>query len=263
MGFEEILILGIIPLGVLLIGLSVFRKTKEEKEHEKRIAESLADELIYDPETGMRITLDQAESGYSVAHINPNRLKSKAEIDKYYLGEDKAIEELNNDLIRKGYTAISLSDEQTDFLEKSHILSKYDDWFYSDAFTFNQGESFIFFPHVTYFGSEQHMGYDETQIMFWIEHSKLSGHVYLRDKTSIEAWIDLISNDDEIKLNNYETFVHQRPTNIIQVLKVLKLFENETGLEIEINGNNLFIKTTKLANTTDFIKVEHLIKKVA
>ncbi len=48
-------------------------ETAERKEYERKLKESLKDEFIYDPETGAKITLAEAESGHWIAHDNENR----------------------------------------------------------------------------------------------------------------------------------------------------------------------------------------------
>lgn len=262
MEYSETVTIALIGFAIVFfIVIFLTRKTKAEKEHEQRLKESLADELIYDPETGVSITLEEAESSIWLAHNNLNRIKSKEEIDKYYFGQDKSLEEFVNNIKSAGYISILLSDAQIDFLNQSYILSKYDNWSCDDSFTLVNNEHIILLPEVVYEGNKQQNSYSESQIMFWVQHTGLTGHIYLRNKTNVEAFTDMISSDDEIKLNNYESFVFKRTTNEISLMKMLKLFEDETGLEIEINDGNLLIKTLKLANLTDFERIKNIIKK--
>lgn len=263
MGFGEIVFYIFITLIIInLLHKFFFTKTEKEKEYEKKIKESLADEFIYDPETGTKLTLEQAESGHFLAHDNANRIKSEEELEKYYYGREKDAEELVNFIKSNGYEATKLTDSQIDFLEQSKILSKYDNWSYSNSFTFNSGKDFMFFPDVLYYNNSHQLGYGESQIMFWINDLDLSGHIYLRDKTNFEAIADNIRNDDEIKLNNFETFIFKKPNKMIALIKTLQLFDDEKELEIEVIEGNLLFKSLKFVNRTDFLRMEKIMKQI-
>ncbi|KUJ61964.1 hypothetical protein AR687_10425 [Flavobacteriaceae bacterium CRH] len=252
-------------IALIFIHLSIkflFTKTEQEKEYERKMKESLADEFIYDPETGAKLTLEEAESGNWITHDNPNRIKSEEELDKYYSGREKEAEELTNFIKSNGYEFTKLTDSQIGFLEKSKILSKYDYWEYSNSFTFSSEKHFIFFPGVSYYNEHHQPGYNESQIMFWINDPNLSGHVYLRDKTSFEAIADAIRNDDEIKLNNFETFIYKKSNNMIALIKTLQLFDDEKELEIEVIEGNLLFKSMKFVNRTDFLRMEKIAKLI-
>lgn len=239
-----------------------FSKTEQEKEYERKLKKSLADEFIYDPETGAKLTLEEAESGNWLAHDNLNRIKSKEELEQYYRGKEKEIEELVNFLKSNGYKFTKLSNSQIEFLEQTKILSKYDDWSYSCSYSFNEGKDFVFFPRVTYHNNKHENGYSESQIMFWINDIRLDGHLYLRDKTYFEALTDRVRNDDLIKLDHFETFVFKKSTNMIPLIKTLQLLDIEKELEIEIIENSLLIKSLKYVDKTDYLRIEKIIKSV-
>lgn len=239
-----------------------FSKTKQEKENELKLKESLADEFIYDPETGAKLTLEEAESGNWIAHDNLNRIKPKEELEEYYRGKEKEIEELANFLKSNGYKFTKLTNSNIEFLEQTKILSKYDDWSYSSSYSFNEGKDFVFFPRVTFNNNRHENGYSESQIMFWINGMCLDGHVYLRDKTTFEALTDIIRNDDLIALNHFETFVFKESANMIPLLKTLQLLDTEKDLEIEIIEDNLLIKSLRYVNKNDYLRIEKIIKSV-
>ena len=63
----------LIIICLLIIAIPIFlsfRKTKTEKEYDQYLEKSLEDEFLYDPETGAKITLEQAESGHWISHDN-------------------------------------------------------------------------------------------------------------------------------------------------------------------------------------------------
>jgi hypothetical protein len=237
-------------------------ESKSETEEIKRLKESLADEFIYDPETGTKITLEQAESGHWIPHNNLDRIKDSDEIEQFYHGPEKEAEELKNYIKKNGFTYKKLTNKQLELLEKTEILSKYDDWSYSSSFLNDKGNCFVFFPAVEINTSRHQLGYHESQIMLWIKDEQLSGHYYFREKTSFETLIDLFRNDDEIKLDNYESFTIRKSNNIRYIIKLLNFFKDEKELEFEICDDSFFIKTLSYPNMEDYLRIEKIIKKV-
>ncbi|OXA76330.1 hypothetical protein SAMN05444397_10153 [Flavobacterium aquidurense] len=263
MKFGEIVFYLIVALFIISLAYKFFfSKTQKEKEYERKLKESLADEFIYDPETGAKLTLEQAESGNWIAHNNLNRIKPKEELEQYYKGKEKEIEELANFLKSNGYKFTKLTDSQIEFLEQTKILSKYDDWSYSCSYSFNEGKDFVFFPRVTFNNNRHENGYSESQIMFWINDMSLDGHVYLREKTNFEAFTDMIRNDDLIELDHFETFVFKESTTMIPLLKTLRLLDMQKDLEIEIIEDSLLIKSLKYVNKNDYLRIEETVKGI-
>ncbi len=144
-------------------------KSKSEIEEENRLKKSLEDEFIYDPETGTKLTLEQAESGHWIAHNNENRIKDSNEIEQFYYGDEREIEKLKNHIKETGYTYKKLTNSQIELLEKTEMLSKYDNWSYSNSFINDNGNCFVLFPKVEIIGNRHQSGYHESQIMFWIK----------------------------------------------------------------------------------------------
>ncbi|KGO85952.1 hypothetical protein [Flavobacterium suncheonense] len=255
---------------VIIIGIviAVFlwkvmtHKSKSEIEEENRLKESLSDEFIYDPETGTKLTLEQAESGHWIAHNNVNRIKDSDEIEQFYYDDEKEVEELKNYIKKTGNTYKKLTNYQIELLEKTETLSKYDNWSYSSSFSNDNGNRFVLFPAVEITGNRHQSGYHESQIMFWIKDEQLSGHFYLREKTNFEKLTDIFRNDDDIKLDNYESFTIKKSNNMLYIIKLLNFFKDEKGLEFEIYGDNLFIKTLRFPNMDDYLRIEKIIKNV-
>ncbi len=230
----------------------------EQKEYDRKLKESLKDEYIIDPETGAKLTLEQAESGHWVAHDNEFRTITESELEKLPTeGEKQAETALNYLRESKEYLKTELTEEQFDFLEKTRTLNEYDDWDYSNPFEFKKG--IVLLPAVELNGT---INYKESQLMFWVKVDNINGHYYFREKSSSEKLFDLLRNDDEIKFSDYECFTIKKTHNIILLKSILKNFEKEKKLEIEIHDDNLFIKTTKLVNLDDIIRIEKIINNV-
>lgn len=246
---------------ILLWKLLTF-KTKSEIEEERRIKESLADEYIYDPETGAKLTLEQAESGHWISHDNKERIINNEEIDKYYESGEKEQQIVVNHIFNLGYSKQKFSDDQISILESLEILSKYDDWNYSNSFYNEHQNIFIFFPIVELLGSFRDLAYIESQLMFWIKLDKLHGHYYFREKTKFEGLIDKVKNNDEIILGNFECFSYINSENKLFTKRLLEPFEPLNNIEIEIYNNNLFVKNLKKPNIEEFNLIYDIIKNV-
>lgn len=245
----DVILVAIGVIGFVLILIVAFQsKTTAEKEEEARLQKSLEDDRIFDPETGVYISLEEAESG----------VWSTDDREKHYMPEQQLSEEgdnlkmtinfLNNN---EYYTKTgSLPDAEYAIIESSKILSKYEDWFYSNTLKFEKG--YVFLPMVE-------EGFDGSLLMFLVKINSLKGHYYLREKETAEKFFDLLRKDDDLSLKGYESFTFRRSKNIQEINQFLKIFEGEKGLEIEINDTYLLIKTLKLVNIEDIKRIERVI----
>jgi len=240
------------PLLRLLI-----KSDKEGNEYDQKLKERLKDEYIIDPETGAKLTLEQAESGHWIAHDNEFRTIPETEIENLYSDEQKNAERAINYLKEsRQYRKQRPTPVEVEYLEKTNILNKYDDWSYSDSFRMEYCSGFSFVPKVST------NNYTERQIMFWIKLKTDFGHYYLREKSNTEKFFDLIRNDDELKLTGYESFTIKKTDNLILIINLLKNFEKQKGFEIEFFDSNLFIKNTKIINISDIKRIEKIIKNI-
>ncbi len=241
-------------------------KTKEEKEYERKLKESLEDEFIIDPETGAKLTLEQAESGHWIEHNNELLTVPEEQIEKLYTEEQKEVERAINYLKSEpNYVKENFTEQDIDLLENTKILSKYDNWTYSDVFKIEYCDGYVFLPYVKIIGNQHSYfedDYQESQVMFWIKLDNDFGHYYLREKSSAEKILDLIKNDDDLKLKGYESFTFKKSSDILNLLRVLKSFEGQEKLEIEFYKNNVFIKNEKFINYKDINRIEKIIKNI-
>lgn len=253
-----IAILCVVGFG-MIIYIVMTTKTKSEKEAEEKLRESLEDDRIFDPETGVYISLEEAESGnwstddrekHAVAEMQITDDAKEIQIALDYL--------FNNDRYEK---IGQFPDEVYDLIETSKILSKYEDWSYSNVHKFEEG--FVFLPAPQIHGNGYHEEfYSESQIMFFVKIAPIKGHYYLREKVIVEKFFDMIRSDDHLVLKGYESFTFRRSRNLQAIQKLLKHFEGEKRLEIELNDTYLFIKTLKFANIHDVKRIERIIQKI-
>lgn len=247
-----------------MAGLIFFllRNHKVEKEYERKLSESLKDEYIIDPETGVKLTLEEAESGHWITHDNEFQPIPDSAIEEQISEGQKILGRgLNYLITSKEYKRSMLSEAQIDFLNHTHTLKKYDNWTYSSAFSFEKGIVLYLAPEIygrTYFDED----YSESQVMFWKKIENIKGHYYLREKSNIEKVLDKFRNDDCLQLKDYESFTLLKSSKFLKLQRILESFENQKGLEIEFYNDNLLVKTLKLANREDIIRIEGIIKNI-
>jgi predicted DNA binding protein len=270
MKFGEIIfyiVISLIALFFITKYVKLFLLPSEtEKEYQRKLEESLKDEFIIDPETGAKLTLEQAQSGHWIAHDNEFKTVPENEIEKLLTEEEKKFEICKNYLKESNeYKKHKLTDKQLQVLEETKVLSKYDNWSYSDCFNLEYTDGLILLPAVeindktpVYFSNN----YTEPQVLFWLKFDFDMGHYYLREKLSIEKFLDLIKKDDDLKLKNYESFTIRKSNNIIKVIKILEKFENQERIEIEFMDNNLFVKNERLASLEEIKRMEKIIKNL-
>jgi len=237
-------------------------KTKSEKEYDKKLEASLEDEFIIDPETGAKITLKEAESGHWDSHDNEFNTIPESDIDKLLSEEYKQAQLALNYLREsKDFIRTELTDEQFEVFEKTKILSNYADWSYSNPFSFKNGV--VIFPAPELNGATYYdVNYTESHVMFWTKMKSIDGHYYLREKLSVEKVFDHFRNDDDLTLNGYESFTFKQSKKAVLINQILKKLEGEPGLEIEMDHDNLFIKTKRLVSTEDIKRIENILNKI-
>lgn len=262
MAFGEIvfylLISGIV---IHLLYKFLFEKSqKEYNEYEKNIKLRLNDDKIYDPETGVKMTLEQAQKGTWIKNDNFSRIRTEEEIDTYFDGVEKEIEKIANNLKSRNFKHTKISNKYIKVLEKTHMLSKYDDWTYYNAFNLNDDDK-VLFPEVQYhYRGKGTSSFTGIQIMFWLKIEDIGGHYFLREKETHEKILDLFRRDDDFKFGNFEVFTIIKSTNIKKIISTLSPFEKLKNIEIEIRNNDLFIKTTNQPNISEFNKLLNFIE---
>lgn len=271
MNFGEIafytIVTGFILYGLYYLFVRLLGPTKEQKEYDRKLKESLKDEYIIDPETGAKLTLEQAESGHWIGHDNEFLTTSETEINKLFTEEVQEVERTINELKHNtDYRKHLFNDADIEELEQTHILSKYDSWSYSDCFSSTYMDGYVFLAAVQLLGDNHAYFndiYHESQIMFWIKSPYDLGHYFLREKSTAEKLLDMIKKDDELTLTGYESFTYQKTSNMIQLIQLLKHFEGEKGLEIEFNGHHILFKNLKLVNRKDLFRMEEIARSLA
>jgi len=257
---NEILIyLGILIIIVLGSGYLIKFKFKPQRNEEDELEKSMEDEFIIDPETGAKITLDEAENGVWET-IDNSKPISQSELNN--LPEfDRQAQTAINHLKRKDiYTNIeTLSDSQIEVIDNTEIINSYDEWSYSEVYEMKNGLIILLTPqmkNLTYYAED----YSETQLMYWIKIQNIKGHYVFRESTQVDKMLNLSSNEN---LPNYKCYEIQETSNLNLLNDVLTIFEEEKELIIEIKNDNLFIKTLKFISINDVERIEKIVQRFA
>ncbi len=258
-----------ISISVILIFIAfiivrgLMKASKEAKEYNQDLEQSLKDEHITDPETGAKYTLEEAESEKWINLKSEFITIPKTDITQLFTEEERETERaLNHFKDNAQYRKAELSNDQIEILEQTKILSKYRGWTYSSPFQIEYCTGLLLFPTVAVSSGPRSISY-MTQCMFWIKLNISYGHYYLREKTATEKLLDLIRDDDEIKLTNYESFTIYKTENFFELNNIIEKLEGMEGLEIEILENNLFIKNTRQIDLSEVTKIEKVIKTIS
>lgn len=118
------IIIAVLICIILLIGILRLLKA-EDKLQQEQATELEKDELLYDPLTGRKITLEEAERGVNVDESEMMRIKSDDEIDEYYSDEERELEYMNRESL-----ILNLNENEDErvfeLLENAGIFSEVD-----------------------------------------------------------------------------------------------------------------------------------------
>jgi hypothetical protein len=107
------MIVGIIFL-CLLAGVFFWMMSLSKPEKNPVQEDNLNDELLFDPLTGRKMTLEEAEQGIVVESVSP-RIKSDQEIEENYSDDLKEVEYILRDFIQSGIDETYFEDEDVGF----------------------------------------------------------------------------------------------------------------------------------------------------
>ena len=253
-GGQIIIIVSVVIISLLILKLAFGKDDKEYTDYKEKLNKSLEDEYIIDPETGAKLTLEQAQSG----HWNPEEVPYFSEEDvakhysqdfqnmyatKYYLEQQEA------------YDTIELEDRFLEFISTKLIFAKYDTCSFAASFINKATQTKILFSWVEMLQSN----YSEIQLLFWIKISNFNGHYYLTEKTKSEQIAIKLANKNALFFNDYYCDILKTSFSNGYELGILEKCAAEKRIEVEILNDSLFIKTIDLASINDINRIEQLI----
>ena len=121
--------IAIVSLGATAFVLYIiFRPSKADREHEAAVAKRLDDETIYDPETGAKLTLEQAERGHFIGNDGDDRVKTVEEIEQHYLDEERDVEYIRRFFAERKIQQVGDQEDILTVLYECKMIKQFDDF---------------------------------------------------------------------------------------------------------------------------------------
>ena len=252
-----------IVLGLLILYI-IYKFFLMDKHEEALLEDELSDEYIIDPESGTKITLEEAESGNWTPINEPLVPMTETELESLAYEEDVQFQKSINYLLMSGkYTESTLDDRQIETLNETVLLRKYNAWSYSNPFKINQYPGF-FIPVIVHLNatSKYQTNYEEAQCLFWLKMEKDLGHYFFKEQLLEDKLFKPTSPSEIMVPKIYKCICYQRTENTQYLNSLLEKFDGQDQLEIEVMGDALFIKTRKLINQEDIMRIEQIVKQL-
>ena len=182
---------------VIIFGLVIvffawaFRSGIKEREVQRQTLGD--DEFLYDKLTGKKITIEEAEAGYTVTTDDIKRIKTDEEITENYIGFEREMELVVNGLKKEGY---KINDQDIDFnarIGSSAILSKALNWSWAEEDIFEL--SAFNFLILSYVREKEHLG--AWVAILVIETERTWGQYVATPSTELEQKL-LLKTDESI-----------------------------------------------------------------
>lgn len=252
------IVLIIIVISVLGIGFYfLFRSSESDKQYFKNLEKSLEDEFIIDPETGAKLTLEQAQSG----NWNPDEVEYYNEEEDPFVSDKhrffrESVEYYKEEL---NYKTIELLDSDIELLENINMFTKYKEWFFFEAIAKKEKNVTIGFIAVT-LGDIQHSR--TNQLFCWIKNLDFSGHYILTKKTKVEENILKLNSIELKRFGSYHCEPIKKTFHEIQLFQLFDKVSEIEELDIEYFEGNLFFKTKREMTKEDITRFEELISMI-
>lgn len=262
---EALTIIGI-AFFVIILGYFVHMSSKMDRENRKKLEEQLEDEYIYDPETGLKMTLEEAEQGAVFESNGVSIIKSDAEIDSI---EDENIRELHR--IRNFFLKSELTKVDSDDFEliRAKIASLQFSSNYSsietDFITQISENSYIALTSVAYViaGKRGSNTYSDNQIFGIIESDKTIGTAYIIPN-SIRVHLENVVTPEEEIIENSLTIRPLGDLNIELAKKLCQhLGELDGDFEVLVHQKSIYIKINRNARLDDLMTLMKMMKNFA
>lgn len=232
---------------------SVMKGEKTEVEFE--------DDLLYDPETNSKITLEQAESGiWLVKDEGHDRIVPESEIEANYPEYRKEWRRIQNLLIENGYMSQDFTHEGEAKLRQLVILRNYSERHFGMPYVGPEGTA-IFELDV-----RETIGRQKTNNQMLMANKQLEddfGHYVFTPKTVADRLYDFVEDDDFVFIEGYETHQVSATENVLKLNRLLKIFgTTEAVFEIEIDKDEIFLKHSRLPNVADTKCIISVLEKL-
>lgn len=217
------------------------------------------DDLLYDPETNTKITLEQAESGNWLARDeDPDRIVPDEEIEANYADTAKLPQRIKNYLIAENFLQQEFDDEFQQEIAGLVILAKYKSWSCEDLFVSDDGSGIFDLVIETTSGRQ---AFTSRTVMGAKILEGGFGHYIFAPKTLADRLYDFVEQQDVVNIPGYETHEVVRSHNIIGINRMLETFrKNEVLFEIELLDDILFFKFCRDQSLEDVRLAREILK---
>lgn len=195
--------------------------------------------MLFDPETGCLITLEQAQSGVwdldSCKKIDfPNHEKVQLiQVVEYF-------RKLKFNQIKQNYNEDSENeyDKISVLFQDCQILQKYKDWFCSEVFEINN-HCWLIILNVSY------KNVNEEQILYFLDKTKSTGHYHFLEDNLENRLLKLLHPEKDLILDNYITNTLEKSKSIVENKSILNELKGYKKLDIEFFHGMILIKSKR------------------
>lgn len=226
-------------LAIIVVYTLYFDKKKPKK---IKKADAIDDGMLFDPETGCLITLEQAQSG----NWNEDDCKKieYPDLEKEQLIEvTEYFKNLNIKKVKQRFYE-DLEDENEDKNDISELFSncetlkKYKYWYCNEFFEIDYNSWFIFL-------NVKEKNTSEDQILLFIEKTKSTGHYQFLENDFENKLLKFLHPEKELLLDNYITNTIKKSRFILENKTILNELEGYKKLDIEFFNGMVLIKSKR------------------
>lgn len=195
--------------------------------------------MLYDPETGCLITLEQAQSGIwdidsckKIDFPNQDKTQIKQVVEYFRKLKFKQIKQNYAEDSENEYDKISV------FFQDCQILQKYEDWFCSEVFEINN-HCWLIILNVS------HKNVNEEQILLFVNNTKSTGHYQFLENDLENRLLKLLHPEKDLILDNYITNTIEKSSFTLENKAILSLINGYKNLDIELCKGKILIKSKR------------------
>lgn len=252
--FFFILFLG---LAIIVIYTLFFN---EKKINEVKKEDAIDDGMLFDPQTGCLISLEQAQSGnWSVDDCKiieyPDLEKEQLiEVTEYFknLNIIKVKQNFYDDLENENDN----DDNISELFANCETLKKYRYWYCNDFFEIDYNSWFIFL-------TVKEKNTSEDQILLFINNTKSTGHYQFLENDLEHKLLKFLHPEKELLLDDYITNTIEKSKFILENRAILNELKGYKKLDIEFFHGMILIKSKRPISIEDATALVEIKDKLA
>lgn len=231
----------------------------EKKTEEVKKEDAIDDGMLFDPQTGCLITLEQAQSGNW--NIDDCKTIEYPDLEKEQLIKvTEYFKKLNIIKVKQNFYDDLEGENNSDISElfaNSEILKKYKYWYCNDLFEIDNN-SWLIFLNV----KEKHAS--EDQILLFINNTKSTGHYQFLENDLENRLLKLLHPEKELLLDDYITNTIEKSKSILENKSILNELKGYKKLDIEFFHGMILIKSKRpicIEDATALVDIKEKLSK--